>query len=83
MRKYLKYLRPYLLDIIDDLKTSVEWKVYLTMKINFGSTPGFVLYRKISSLSDKSKIMIGFDTDEIIKELFTGLYLVAKYMKIQ
>lgn len=42
MKKYLKYLRPYLLDIIDDLKTSVEWKVYLTMKINFVATPGFV-----------------------------------------
>ena len=31
-------MRPYLLDMIDNITTSGEWKIHLTMKINFVSS---------------------------------------------
>ena len=33
--KYLEKIRPHLHDLIDDLKKSCEWKIYLTMKSRF------------------------------------------------
>ena len=59
--------------MIDDLKTSVKWKIYLTMKMNLVSTTGFVEYRQMNSKSDNSEILRCFDTDEIIEEFFESL----------
>ena len=43
------------------------------MKTNIVSTTGPVEYRNMYSISDKSKILSGFDEDEIIEEIFESL----------
>ena len=35
IEKYLESIRPYLRDMMDDLKTSAEWKIQMTIKIDF------------------------------------------------
>ena len=35
LKKYLNKIRPYLKDIINNLKRSVAWKIQLTIAINF------------------------------------------------
>ena len=35
INEYLQYIRSYLWNIKDSLKTSGEWNIYLTMKMNF------------------------------------------------
>ena len=65
--KYLENIRPYLQDTIE------EQKIYLTMKTNIVSTTDPVEYRNMYSISDKSKILSGFDKDEIIEEIFESL----------
>ena len=35
IEQYLENVRPYLHDMIDNLKISGEWKIHLTMKTNF------------------------------------------------
>ena len=40
IKEYLNMIRPYLRDIINDHKTQGEWKIQLTMVINFISSKG-------------------------------------------
>ena len=54
--------------IKDDL--SGEWKIQLTMLINFGSSLDPGKNRIMDSKSDNVEIIIGIETDDIIKELF-------------
>ena len=50
-------------------KTSSEWKIKLTMAINFISSKDSDETRSIHTKSDNVEIMIGSDTNEIIKDL--------------
>ena len=77
---------PHLRDMINDYKASIKlkdpsgkttddgnyggWKIQLTMQINFVSSldPGEIL--TMDSKSDNIEIMIGSETDGVIKELF-------------
>ena len=76
VKEYIDVIRPYLSDIINDHKTQGEWKIYVTIVINFISsmdskdsdkTP--VLHFKIHNI----EIIMGRETDEIIEELFESL----------
>ena len=59
--------------MIIDLKTQGEWKIELTMEINFMSSEDSNETRTIHTKSKNTKIMIGNETDEIIKVLFDSL----------
>ena len=48
--KYLENIRPFLREMIDDLKTPGEWKPNLRMKTNFVSTKGLAEYRPMYSV---------------------------------
>ena len=57
--------------MIKDYKSKGEWKIQLTAEINFtslkpDSNEKHVMHMK----SDNTEIMIGSDTNEVIKELF-------------
>ena len=54
----------YLSDMINDHKTRREWKIQLTISINFISSKDFV---------HNIELMIGNETDEIINEPFESL----------
>ena len=56
--------REYLRDMINDHKTRREWKIQLTISINFISSKDFV---------HNIELMIGNETDEIINEPFESL----------
>ena len=51
-------------------KTSSEWKIQLTMAINFISSKDSDETRAMHTKSNNIEIMIGSDTNEIIKDLF-------------
>ena len=61
-------------------ETSSEWKIQLTMVINFISSKDFdetgTMHTKINNV----EIMIGSETDEIIKNLFESF--LQKYQDI-
>ena len=57
--------------MIDNLKTFGEWKTNLTMKINLVYTIDSLEYCKMYCKIDSLNIIIGFDTNEIIKEDLT------------
>ena len=61
-------IRPYLSDLINDHKNQGEWKIYLTMAINFISSTDST--RTMHSKSDNIEIMTGDEIDEITEELF-------------
>ena len=73
-------IRPYLRDMINNHKTPLgkiidddlygEWKIQLTMQINFVSSldPGEI--RTKDSKSEKIEILMGSKADDIINDLF-------------
>ena len=67
-------IRSYLADIINDHKTQSEWKIQLTLAINFiSSKPDSGENRIMHAKSDNVEIMKGGETDEVIEELFKSL----------
>ena len=87
IKKYLKMIKPYLSDLINNHKThglvryhsgnkswlektSSEWKIQLTMAINFISSKDSDETRTMHTKSNNEEIMIGSETNEIIKDLF-------------
>ena len=71
VKEYLGLLEPYLADMINDYKSKGEWKIQLTAEINFTSLkPDSDETRIMHTKSDNTEIMIGSDTNDIIKELF-------------
>ena len=67
-------IEPYLADMINDYKSKGEWKIQLTAEINFtslkpDSNETHIMYTK----SDNEEVIIGSDTNEVIKELFKSL----------
>ena len=51
-------MKPYLRDKINDHKTQGEWKIQLTMAINFVSSKGSNETRSMHTKSDNIEIMI-------------------------
>ena len=65
------------LNMINDHKTQSEWKIQLTMQINFISSKDSQETLTMHTKSHNVEIMIGSKTDEIIEELFE--FLLQRY----
>ena len=63
----LEKINPFLKDIIKNLKKADTWKIQLTIAINFMSCKDTGGKRVVHSKSDNIEILIGKETDEIIK----------------
>ena len=70
--EYRSKIRPYLQDIIYDLRKSVIWKIQLTIKINFISSKDGEEEHIMYSRSDNIET-INDRADEVIKEIFISL----------
>ena len=57
-------------NIIIDYKTQGEWKIHLTMAINFIFSKDCDETRTMDTKSDNKEIAMGSETDEIIKKNF-------------
>ena len=55
--------------MINDYKARGEWKIQLTMRINFISLKGSKETRTMYTKSRNIEIMMGNGTDDIIKEI--------------
>ena len=64
---------------IIDYKTPTEWKIQLTMSINFISSKDSDETRIVHTKSNNIEFMMGSETDEIIKDLFKSL--LQKYQE--
>ena len=60
-------------------KSQGEWKIHLTMTINFISSNDYDKTRIMASKSDNIEIMIGRETDENTEELFESF--LQRYQK--
>ena len=63
-------IRSYLSDIINDHKTQGEWRIHLTMTINYISSKDSDETRAMHTKSNNVETMKGSETNEIIEELF-------------
>ena len=80
VKEYLDLIESYLADMINDYKSKDEWKIQLTAEINFTSLkPNSDETRIMHTKSDKKEVMIGSDTNEVIKELFKSF--LQRYQK--
>ena len=70
IKQFFKTMRPYLRNMIDELKKSGEWIFRLTMKAFFMSSKNNDNNRLIYLKSDIIEIMISKEADEISNELF-------------
>ena len=71
VKEYLGLIEPYLANMINHYESKGEWKIQLTAEINFTSLkPDSDETRIMHTKSDNTEIMIGSDTNELIKELF-------------
>ena len=80
IKEYFNMVRPYLRDIINDYKSQGEWKIQLTMIINFISSKDYDEIRTMRAKSNNIKIMMGNETYEIIENLLE--FLLQKYQEI-
>ena len=71
IEEYLNLIKPYLSNIIYDPKE--KWKIQLTMKINFVSTEESNEIHIMYIRSKNIVILTGYETDEIVEELFDSL----------
>ena len=76
VKQYLYKIMPYLRDIINGHKAirneSKEWKIQITMHVNFISSKDTGEIRTIFARSDNEEIRLGNETDDIIKEVFNS-----------
>ena len=73
-KEYLSLIEPYLADMLNDYKSKGEWKIQLAAEVNFTSLkPDSNETRIMHTKSDNEEIMIGSETNEVIKELFKSL----------
>ena len=71
VKEYLGLTESYLADMINDYKSKGERKIQLTANINFTSLkPDSDETRIMHMKSDNMEIMIGSDTNDVIKEVF-------------
>ena len=69
-KEYLDTIRPYLGDMIIDYKTQGEWKMQLTMSVNFISSKDSEEICNLHTRRNNIEIVMVNETDEIIDELF-------------
>ena len=67
VEEYLNKIKPYLKDIINNLKKSGTWKIQLKIDNNFISSIDNNEERVMHSKSDKTEIMINDEADEVVK----------------
>ena len=83
VKQYLYKIIPYLRDIINDHKTirneSKEWKIQITMHVNFISSKDTGETRTIFVWSDNKEIRLGNEADDNIKELLNSF--LSNYQK--
>ena len=63
----------HLHDITDDLRTSGEWKIHLTMKLSLMSSKDSHEKCLNDSKSNNKEIMISVDTEKITRKRFNSL----------
>ena len=73
-KEYLNLIEKYLRELIEEYKLKGEWKVQLTIEVNFislksGSDETCIMYTR----TDNIEIMFGDDNDDIIEQLFESL----------
>ena len=74
LKEYLALIEKYLRELIEEYKLKGEWKVQLTIEVNFISLkPGSDETRSMYTRSDNVEIMFGDDSDDIIEQLFESL----------
>ena len=75
IKEYLERSKPYLIDIINNLKISGTWKTQLAIAISFMCSKDPDEKRVMHSKSDNiEKITIDKEADEFIKERFESLF---------
>ena len=73
--KIPKILRVHSSNEVNDYETQFgEWKIQLTMSINFISSKDSDETCNIYTKSNNIEIMVGSETDEVIEELFKSLW---------
>ena len=74
LKEYLNLIEKYLRELIEEYKQKGEWKVQLTIEVNFISLkPGSDETRIMYTKSNNIEIMLGDDNDDIIEQLFESL----------
>ena len=74
LKEYLNLIEKYLRELIEEYKIKGEWKVQLTIEVNFISLkPGSDETRIMYTRSDNIEIMFGDNNDDIIEQLFESL----------
>ena len=71
--EYLNKIRPYLKDIINNLKKITTWKIQLTIAITFISFQDNDKESLIRLKSDNIEIMINGKADDVIEFFFESL----------
>ena len=81
LKEYLNLIKKYLRELFEEYKQKGEWKVQLTIEVNFISLkPGSDQTRIMYTRSGNIEIMFGDDDDDIIEQLFESL--LKKYEEI-
>ena len=73
VKECLDEIKPYLKDIINNLKKYDSWKIQLTIAINFMSSKDNDEERVMYSKSDNIDLIINDKPDEVTQELFQSL----------
>ena len=73
IKEYLDMIRPYLSDIINDHKTQGEWKIQLTITINFISSKDSHETRTMHIKNLITEIMMGSEQMKLLKN-FLNLF---------
>ena len=74
LKEYLNLIEKYLRELIEEYKLKGEWKVQLTIEVNFISLkPGSDETRIMYTRSDNIEIMFGDNNDDIIEKLFESI----------
>ena len=71
--RYLNNITEHLRKLINDKSKKGEWKIKLITKINFISSRNFIESRDMYSKFDHFEIMMGTNTNEIIRNIFNSL----------
>ena len=94
IKEYLNMIRPYLIEVINDQrkwkvhsgntviddKAHWEWKIQLSMRINFISSKDSDETVTMNTRSNNIEIMMGNETNEITEELFESF--LQKYQEV-
>ena len=74
LKEYLNLIEKYLRELLEEYKQKGEWKVQLTIEVNFISLqPGSNETRIMYTRSDNIEIMFDDDNDDIIEQLIESL----------